>query len=335
MPNGEEKFAPPPPNISIRTMASDEEALRSGGGQVSPVLPQEPVAPPTPEAFLPAEPPPPPATPPPIAPVHAAPTAPMAAPYPSAQPPKKTPWLLIILITAAIVGLAVAGYFAVPLIMPKPSPIPTPPIFLPSPTFTPSPTPGVTLPLNIGAENQVSLEIDTLTPASLLGAIKTEASSLKLPGSLTALSLTSNQLPLTLNQFWAAAAPNASSSLAENFAGQYFAGLYYAKEDRPYLVLAVNVLSAKLADFKAAIRAQESTTLEKDFSLVTLGQKTTKKKGAVFGDAAFAGAQIRYVDYETPAGMGFYYAFISSRGSDYFVISANRDALFDMLRRLY
>lgn len=207
---------------------------------------------------------------------------------------------------------------------------------LPSPTFSPSPSPvGVTLTLNIAAENQANLEIATLTPASLLSAIKTEAAALKSAGSLTALSLTSTQLPLTFTQFLAAAVPDASSSLTDGLAGQYFAGLYYVTENQPYLVMAFNLLNTKVTDVQIALRAAETAALEKDFSLLMLGQKTTKAKGAVFADAAFAGAQIRYVNYATPAGYGFYYAFMSAHGNNYLVFSANRDALYDFLRRLY
>lgn len=330
----QEKFTPPPPNIAIRTMKGDEEALRTGGGQIPPpTLPiAGPVPPPVEEPFLAVDigAPPPPA-PPPITPAHKVPEIP-GVPETEVGKHHIKGWVLLSSIAVAVVLLAVAGYFGAPLILPKPRLAPSPvitPLVEPSPLSAPA-----IIALNPAPEKQAAGELPSLTPVSLLDGLKNESKLAETAGTLKTITFTRDQTPLKLEEFLDIFVSNAPPSFLAGLSGQYLAAIYYVKDIEPHAAVVFSLQIESVEGLKALLKSWESTSLEKDFSLIFLEKTIGKKKTAAFQDATFGGAAIRYVNYELPVGFAFDYAFLTKDTKNYLIITTSRDSLFELIKRL-
>lgn len=349
----EEKFAPPPTNIVIRTMEKDIQALQQGGGEFPvPAIPEQPAQPPIEDAFLqqqiPAEQmpanyqfPPPPA--PPMPPASMEPAMPMPSqPIISAVPEEKKSFFSnpLVLALGGIVILFILGAIGFFVVLPAvrtafapapeipapeiPAPIPQPQEVIPLPALI---APAVILARP--ADATVTHELTTTTPAALLSLLAGEAaqpSEIKTLKTVLVTSEDGTYVPSTeaLALLFNNNAPMALVSAADGNAYTLF--LYRTSADTVHLgaYFSLNPVAAEAAS--AAIRAWEQT-LPADARMFFLG----KPAGAMqetFRDGRFRNFPLRFAIFG--AGLAINYAVAENT----FIITTHYESMFEAIRRL-
>lgn len=353
----ENKFAPPPTNIVIRTMEKDIQALQQGGGELpAPAIPEEPAAPAAPQdAFLqqtPMEAMPPAGLPaqtggptvPPPPPIDAVP--PMAgapAPAPEAGGGKKSflskPLLFAVGGIAGLAALGALGYFFVFPIVENafaPEPIPPAPIITsplasappeaePSPSPSPSPVaPGITLAKP--ADETVDLALAAAAASDLLGAIATEAAEPAATGTFKLLHVKTADAYLTAAQAFPLLFDNAPMAVVSALEDSYALFLYWVTPQEAHLgaYFSLNPIAAEAAS--AALTEWESS-IATDASRFFLGRTPGVMRGT-FRDGTYQNIPLRFAVFDS--GLAIDHAVIANT----FVFTTHRDAMYEAIRHL-
>jgi hypothetical protein len=345
----EDKFAPQPPNIIIRTMESDLQTMKETGGEIPSIEQTQQVTPPE-DTFLqqtvtPQEPV---ITPPPIADF----SSPAPSPQTQTPPPTPTKKFLstpLIMAFAGIVGLgilAALGYFFVyPTLKkslfsePEVSPIPSPqvvtptPIETPSPIEFPSPSPQEELSqifLTKAADETLTLDIAIPTWQELSNAINEEASKEAATGTFKLLYFRAAGIYLPSQEVLPMIFENAPSALLSGVQGippyPYAFFLYWVNPKETHLGVYFKINPETREAIATALKEWEST-LPEDASKIFLNKLPGRIKDG-FKDGAYKGIPLRYAILDS--GFAIDYAIID----DTFVFTTHKDSMFESIRRL-
>ncbi len=348
----EDKFAPPPPNIVIRTMEKDIQALQQGGGELpTPQIPEElPVQPedaflqqtqPEPSQTTPVAPPPPPTvdlTPPP----STIPTPTTPEPTPETPTGKKSffsqPLFLALLGIVGILTLGAVGYFVVfPIVQnalspkevglpPAPSPIVQESPHQESPVIPPpSPiAPAITLAKQ--ADEIVELEIASSSQSELFRALQKEISKTAATGTFKIINIKAGNQYLPSSEALQLLFDNPPISLTSGISTAYNIFLYWVNPAEAHLgvYFALNPVASEAAS--TALREWEST-LDKDAARFFLERPTGKIK-LEFRDGSYQNIPLRFAVFES--GLAIDHAVIANT----FVFTTHKDAMFEAIKRL-
>jgi hypothetical protein len=342
----ENKFAPPPTNIVIRTMEKDLQALQEGGGELPQLeIPEEMTPPPPQDAFLqqtpteaapqgPAVPPP----PPPIDTAQGGPAAPMPAPEIPAGGKKSFLSKPLLLAFGGVVGLAAlgaVGYFVVVPIVRNafapapviPSPIAPPPLESPSPPPSPSPSPvAPTITLAKPADGTIDLELGAAASSDLFAAIATQAAESAATGTFKILNVKTGGAYLSAAEVLPLLFDHAPMALVSDLERSYALFLYWVRPAEAHLgaYFSLNPIAAEAAG--AAVREWESS-LAADAGRFFLGRAPGTMQGT-FRDGAYQNIPLRFAVFDS--GLAIDHAVIANT----FVFTTHRDSMFEAIRRL-
>jgi hypothetical protein len=348
------KFAPLPPNITIRTMQSDLEALRTGGGLVEQAPPavEQPLPEIPADAFLYQQAPqveqevapaPPPIEPPPMeTPVVEKPPE-LAISQPPTPPPQipekeeKKTWPRVIItigFALGLIGLATAGYFkfypriAKNLITKPFAPTPLP--ASPSPELLVSPSPvSPAIELAVLPKSSTTVMLPEKSAAGLrttliqLTPIKEQPQSLK---TLTILGPDNRQL--TPAEFAGILIRNPLPSFTASIGEKYLPFFYFDKSGEARFGVAFAIQSGAKEDLAEFLKSWEQATIDQDFAMIFLGLETGSRKqnfqAATSGEAVF-----REVTYEKN-NLSLIYGFLT----DTLIITSSREAFLTLIKHL-
>ena len=341
----ENKFAPPPTNIVIRTMEKDIQALQQGGGELpAPAIPEEPVPAPPQDAFLQQTPTEPAAPglvmpPPPIDVGPQGPAAPMPAPgIPGGKKPfLSKPLLLTLGGMVGIVALGAVGYFVVfPIVQNAfapapviPSPIVRSPLASPLLEVSPLPSPSPVAPaitLAKPADETLELELAAVTSSDLFASITAQAALPAATGTFKLLAARTADGYLSAADILPLLFPNAPMALVSDLENSYALFLYWVSPAETHLgaYFSLNPIAAEAAG--AAVREWEST-LAADAARFFLGRAPGAMQGA-FRDGAYQNIPLRFAVFDS--GLALDHAVIANT----FVFTTHRDSMFEAIRRL-
>jgi hypothetical protein len=342
----ENKFAPPPPNIVIRTMEKDIQALEQGGGELPlPTIPEAPPTPTTPEdAFLTQTPqasPQGPTIPPPPPPVETPTPAPSGKmPSPETPSPTKSakPLLLALGGIIGLLALGAVGYFVVfPIVQkafapappPPPPPMPTPISVSPevSPEASPTPSPiAPSITLAKPADETLELTLSTVTSTELFALISGEATKPNATGTFKILNVKSGDSYLEASQIISLLFDNPPLALTSGLQNSYALFLYWVSPQEAHLgvYFALNPIAAEA--IAAALKDWEGS-LPQDASKFFLGKVPGAMKGT-FRDGSYQNIPLRFAVFE--GGFAIDHAVVANT----FVFTTHRDSMYEALRRL-
>lgn len=320
--------APPPPDVSIRTMASDVKSLEQGETRPVPERVPSPVAPPRAE---------------PAAPTPAAAAIEAQTPPETAPKPKRRRFLWLALGVVVVMGLGALGYFVVyPLFFGESAPPRPTPLWEPTPSPTPSPPQRAhrsflrpETPLFERTVAFYGLNPDgstrrldmTLLKETLGASIAAEANQTVPPPRFVELTfLDADQNPLPLSSYLPLLAPVSAENLASRFEDDFTPFFYHDEKGVwPGYV-------AKLKDGAGAEQAKLSLNLEtiplepfyeRAYAAIALGEIDP------FKDGTLAGFPARYAATDLP-GAVFEYAWLDT----YLLISTSYPGAIEAARRL-
>lgn len=338
-----EKFAPPPSNIVIRTMEKDLETLKAGGGefQQAPPAEEEPRAPRT-DAFLYQE------TPAPG--IQEAQTMPLPPPIETAhqasastgQPPdaKKLivkPLLAAALGIAGLSALGALGYFVLfPFIKttflaeapsPSPSPAEPSPSPSPSPLASPLPTPPA-VSLIKPADGTGEFVITAVTPNDLSSAAAAEAAFANAAGTFKIMAVRQDGANdyLEANRVFALLWNSAPQTISSALGNNYALFLYWVSPAEAHIGAYFTLKPEAVEAVKAALIEWEPT-LAQNASFFFLG-KAPGTTTIPFRDGAYQTFPLRFAVFSS--GLAIDHAVIANT----LVFTTNRDSMFEAIRRL-
>ena len=341
---------PPPPEITIRTMKSDLEYLKEGGGSAT-----------APKSFTPPElkrgvisssyqPP----TPPPPAPPRITPSEfgePQKTELPKPETPK-SPVIeeekssnnlskkLLIWFGASIIviGLGALGYFVIfPKLFPKQTPPPPPPaVTQPIPPAEPTPPPAEQTPLPetpkphqslLKSPNATtSIEIPTIDLISLVGAMQQEAQESLPADTLKEILLTTGKIQVQSSAALSVLLPDLDTEKTKDlFENDFTIALYSdANGTWPIYIFKLS-LESSIVEAQATVKEFEKSSGLANFFLAAPGTPNS----AGFKDGKINEISTRYLTYSNKgAGLNLAWA------GDKFIISASYNGLKKTLGNL-
>lgn len=342
----DEKFAPPPSNIVIRTMEKDIEALKQGGGELPQApIPEEAAAGEPTDAFLYQQTPPSSTrepsvpAPPPIESAHSAAPS-IGGPEMSSGGGKKflkKPLLFAIAGIAGLLILGAAGYFVIfPIVKnaffpaePSPYPSPATPSPSPSPPEEPSPSPSPTPPtVSLVTPADEMLEVTVVTPTRevlanaffQLATVENATGTFKLIAvkqSETAYLGSTAIFPL----LWQNVPPAISSALGDTYA----LFLYWVKPREAHLG-AYFALKPEASDAVAAALLEWEPTLAQDAAFFFLGKAPGAQSS--FRAASYKNVNLRFNTFAS--GLAIDHAV----SRNILIFTTHRDSMFEAITRL-
>lgn len=324
--------APPPPEITIRTMQSDADSLRQSGG-----------AGPTPKSFTPPLAPP--LPPPPLSKITPSDfTAPKTAEKPtvsiieeenksgsSGSVKKLLKWAGALAI-AILVG--VAGYLYIfPLLFPTQAPPPPPAVTLPTQTETPANTAVPEIPAAAAPHKSLlnasdaiaNAELAAIDPASLSNALQQEVQKSNPAGFLAELILGNAGGQVSASALLLALAPELTADVLKSILEEDFTmALYYDENGMwPAYILKLKA-EASQVEAQTEINKLEFSSNLKNFFAVDPGAP-----GAAFKTGQAEGIATRYLAYSKKGA-----AFNIAWSGDKLVISTSYNGLKKILTSL-
>lgn len=313
----EQKFAPPPPNIFIRTSASDLENIKSAGGEIPAWQP--PTTPPPSLSQMP--------------PAFGEPTfnpnpeisAAELTNFPQTQPPHKNKIVPLLIIIGIIIAAGALGYFFLwpKLFGPKTvTPPTTQPVEVPTTILTttttlpPSPYPQISEPYQ---KNVIDLKIQG---SLVVSALKEEATKEMAPAQTFKILIPRyHDYLLSGEEVILSLIPNLPESLKPYLLGRKYLVYVYYGEVNPSLGLIIEIGQSSKEEVKGIFATWEKGKILTDLSNFWL-IKTPKKVAQTFKSETVNGAEIRYLTYsgkEAALSYGFF--------GDYLILTSSRESL--------
>lgn len=218
------------------------------------------------------------------------------------QPPKKDIKKLALI--AGIVGagliFGLAGWFLYPKIFPAATPIPTPPIIIPTPqtptpTATPSPSPTPIAFFLKTPEKTAVLDISAQTKTELINTIKEETQQIETVGTLKTIDLRQNGTAITFSQFANLIGFNFPAGLKNLISPEFklFVNSHAQEGNKLGLILFLSNPTAA----KTELESWENT-IDADLSDLFLGADMGEK--TEFRDGSYRGVTKRYLAFSKP-----------------------------------
>lgn len=226
------------------------------------------------------------------------------------QPPKKD--IKKMAVIAGITGLAVifglAGWFLYPKIFPASTPLPTPPIIIPTPDIqpptpappTPSPSPTPLVFFLKTPEKTSVLDIIAQTKTELIAALKKETEQIETVGTLKIIDLRQDGVPITFSQFTNLMGLNIPTELASLILPEFilFVNSHAQEGSRLGLIVVVSDPTAAITSLK-----NWEATIDTDLRDLFLGADTGEK--TEFRDGNYQGVAKRFLAFKPPFSIDY------------------------------
>lgn len=343
-PEPENKFAPPPPNIFIRTSETDLNKIQTGEtpSPFSPSIPEQPnpnvfnqtpVTNPTPEPPPFINPQGPNFTPPSFEPNANNIPSDLANLTQPPQAPKSNKLIPIIIIIATVLLGAVLGYFVLfpkffakkPVETPTTTTIEQPPVTMaPTTTLPPSPFPMISPPYE---KQNIALTIPQTTIVSAFKNTITQQTAA--PETFTVLIPKFKDYVLSSDEIVSALIPKLPDNLKAIINGRKVLVYAYYGKVNPALGLIIDIGQDKVDLAKAEFANWEKGKILTDLANFWVIKPPTKTLSKTFKSETINGAEIRYLPYsgkETALGYAFF--------NNYLIISSSLESINSAVNHL-